>query len=108
MRSLKKIIAIASISLALVSCGGGQVAVSGESGWVKGNAASTIVLAEYSDLQCPACRAAEPAVEAIMKEFGNQIRFEYHHFPLKAIHKHAEAAAMAAEAAGMQGKFWEI
>lgn len=73
-----------------------------------GNPQSKVVLVEFSDLQCPACKNAEPSVKSITDEFGNRIRFEYRHFPLKSIHKNAEAAAYAAEAAAMQGKFWEM
>lgn len=75
---------------------------------VKGNAQSSVVLVEFSDLQCPACKNAEPSVQSIMSEFGTRIRFEYRYFPLKTIHKNAEASAYAAEAASRQGKFWEM
>lgn len=73
---------------------------------VKGNEQAEVVLTEYSDFQCPACASFEPALEAVMAEYGDKIRFEYKHFPLP-IHPHAQSAAVAAEAAGMQGKFFE-
>ncbi len=95
-----------TISLLLSSCGiAGTPA--GDSGWAKGNVESKIILAEYSDFQCPACKAAEPSVAQIMQEFGDRIRVEYHHFPLP-VHKNSEKAALASEAAGMQKKFWEM
>ena len=97
---------ILSISLLLSSCGSAGVPA-GESGWARGNIDSKIVLTEYSDFQCPACKAAEPSVAQIMQEFGDKIRVEYHHFPLP-IHKNSEKAAIAAESAGMQKKFWEM
>lgn len=75
---------------------------------VKGNTESTVTLAEYSDFQCPACQSFTPVLTEIMNEYGDQLRFEYHHFPLISIHPSAELAARASEAAGVQGKFWEM
>ena len=75
---------------------------------VKGNPESTVILAEYSDFQCPACASFTPILEEIMSEYGDQLRFEYHHFPLISIHPSAELAARVSEAAGVQGKFWEM
>ncbi|MDA1060358.1 MAG: thioredoxin domain-containing protein [bacterium] len=76
--------------------------------WWRGNEKSTIYLVEYSDFQCPACASREPIVEDIIQEFGEHIKFVYRHFPLRSIHANAQAAAEAAEAAGLQGKFWEM
>jgi protein-disulfide isomerase len=73
----------------------------------KGNSESSVVLVEYSDFQCPACGAYYPLLKALVEEFGSEIRFVYRHFPL-AQHQHAELAGRAAEAAGKQGKFWEM
>jgi protein-disulfide isomerase len=73
---------------------------------VTGNEDAAVTLTEYSDLQCPACASFEPAIETVLTEFGDRIRFEYKHFPLP-IHSFALQAAVAAEAAGMQGKFFE-
>jgi protein-disulfide isomerase len=75
---------------------------------VKGNLEATVVLSEYSDFQCPACEQFEPVVSNIIDEYGDKIRFEYHHFPLISIHPSAELAARVSEAAGVQGKFWEM
>ena len=75
--------------------------------WVKGNRGASVVLIEYSDLQCPGCAAYAPIVNRITEEFGDQIAFVYRHFPLPQ-HKNAELAGEAAEAAGKQGKFWEM
>lgn len=65
-------------------------------------------LVEYSDFQCPACGQFEPVVEEILKQYGDQLKFEYKNFPLLQIHPFAEAAAVAAEAAGQQGKYFEF
>jgi len=75
---------------------------------VKGNPDATVVLAEYSDFQCPACASFTPILKEIVDTYGDQVRFEYHHFPLISIHPSAELAARVSEAAGAQGKFWEM
>lgn len=73
---------------------------------IKGNPDAAVVLVEYSDFQCPACASFQPVLEEVMKSYGDKIRFEYKHFPLP-IHPYAQQAALAAEAAGQQGKFYE-
>lgn len=75
---------------------------------IKGNASSSVVIMEYSDFQCPACRSYYPIMREIMAEFGDRVALVYRHFPLIGIHPNAEFAARAAEAAGKQGKFWEM
>jgi protein-disulfide isomerase len=67
-----------------------------------------VVLVEYSDFQCPACRNYTPVVAQIEEEFKNDVAVVYRHFPLRAVHKHAELAARAAQAAAGQGKFFEM
>lgn len=73
----------------------------------RGLATSSVVVVEHSDFQCPACRSAQPAVDALLAKYGDQIRFEYHHFPLTQVHRFAFDAAVASECAADQGKFWE-
>ncbi len=75
---------------------------------VKGKNDATVTLVEYSDFQCPACGVFYPMVKKAFNDYDNRIRFVYRNFPLKEIHQHAELAARAAEAAGLQGKFWEM
>jgi protein-disulfide isomerase len=75
---------------------------------IKGNPDAVVSLVEYSDFQCPACQAASQVVEDVLAEHEGKIRFEYKHFPLITIHPHALLAARAAEAAGQQGKFFEM
>jgi len=72
----------------------------------KGNPDAKVVVIEYSDFECPACGAAYTPTKNVINEFGDQIRFEFRHFPL-SYHKFAFKAAVAAEAANDQGKFWE-
>lgn len=75
---------------------------------VKGNADASVTLTEYSDFQCPACAQFYPLVQDLLKQYGDRIAFEYKHFPLISIHPYAVPAAKAAEAAGVQGKFFEM
>lgn len=75
---------------------------------IKGNPDGAVSLIEYSDFQCPSCKAAAPVVASVLEQHGDTIRFEYRHFPLLTIHPYALPAARAAEAAGQQGKFWEM
>ena len=72
-----------------------------------GSATPKVTLVEFSDFQCPACRAVQPLVEQLITQYGEQLRFIYRNFPLIAIHKNSQAAALAAETAGSVNKYWE-
>jgi len=72
----------------------------------RGDADAQVTLTEFSDLQCPACRAAHPTVKQILADYDNQVKVEYKHFPLTSIHPYAFRAAMASECANDQGEFW--
>jgi protein-disulfide isomerase len=76
----------------------------------KGPRDARVTLVEYSDFQCPACKAFQPVIEQALKEPNllNKVRFVYRSFPLSNIHPNATLAAQAAEAAARQGKFWEM
>jgi protein-disulfide isomerase len=74
----------------------------------KGNENATVTLVEYSDFQCPACATYSPLIKELEEEFKDDIKISYRHFPLTQIHPNALNAAKAAEAAGVQGKFWEM
>jgi protein-disulfide isomerase len=67
-----------------------------------------VTLLEYGDYECPYCGAAHPVVEAVRARMRSRLRFAYRHFPLTHVHAHAQRAAEAAEAAGAQGRFWEM
>ena len=73
-----------------------------------GPADAPVTLVEFGDLECPYCRLAEPIVAAARRELGSMLRFVYRHFPLAEMHPHARMAAQATEAAGAQGRFWEM
>jgi protein-disulfide isomerase len=76
--------------------------------WMKGEKNAKVTLVEYSDFQCPACRNREPEITNLVNEFGAHIRFVYRNFPLRQIHFNSQISAQAAEAAGLQGKYWEM
>jgi protein-disulfide isomerase len=74
----------------------------------RGPADAPLTLVEYGDFQCPYCVEAHAAVGEIERRYAGRLRFVFRQFPLRAIHQYAEAAAEAAEAAGAQGRFWEM
>jgi protein-disulfide isomerase len=65
-------------------------------------------LEEFGDYQCPPCGLFHPILVQMRKEFGDKLQITFREFPLAPAHQHAIAAASAAEAAGLQGKFWEM
>ena len=66
-----------------------------------------IVLVEYGDFQCPVCGVAYPEIKQLIQQYEGKVTFYFRNFPLLQ-HNNADAAALAAEAAGAQGKFWEM
>lgn len=75
---------------------------------VYGENKKKVSLVEYGDFECPACAAFFPVVQQVKEKYKNDIEFQFRHFPLSQIHQNARAASRAAEAAGNQGKFWEM
>lgn len=73
-----------------------------------GPADAPVTLVEYGDYECPYCRAAHQAVKALLHAMPGRLRLVFRNFPLTMIHPHAALAAQAAEAAGLQGTFWEM
>jgi Na+/H+ antiporter NhaA len=67
-----------------------------------------VSLVEYGDFECPYCGQAEPVVRELLNDFGEDVRFVFRHLPLTDVHPHGQQAAEASEAAGAQGKFWEM
>ena len=74
----------------------------------QGPAAAAATLIEYGDFECPSCSQAHGALKIIRRHFDSQLQFVFRHFPQREVHPHAELAAEAAEAAGAQGKFWQM
>lgn len=75
---------------------------------VRGPADAGASIVEYGDYECPYCGRAENSVREVEERLGEQVRLAWRHFPNRTIHPHAKLAAEAAEAAGAQGKFWEM
>jgi len=75
---------------------------------VFGDTSGKTVLIEYGDFQCPACASAHPNLKEVTEEFKDKLTFIFRNNPLTTIHPNARAGAAAAEAAGLQGKYWEM
>ena len=75
---------------------------------VRGPDDAPVTLVEYADFECPYCGQAEPVVRELLAQFGGDLRYVFRHLPLVDVHEHAQLAAEAAEAAGAQGRFWEM
>ena len=75
---------------------------------MQGSSDAPLTLVQYGDYQCPYCGEAFPIVQHLQKEMGGDLRFIFRNFPLTEIHRHALAAACAAEAAALQDRFWEM
>lgn len=75
---------------------------------VQGPDSAPVTLVEYGDYECPYCGMAHPIVKSLQRALGDKLRFAFRNFPLNDAHPHAEQAAEAAEAAGAQGRFWEM
>lgn len=73
-----------------------------------GKGAEGVTLVEYGDFECPACGGYYPILKQLKQDYGDKFTFQFRHFPLTQIHPNAMAAHRAAEAAGKQGKFWEM
>ena len=82
-----------------------KVAVN-DSDWFVGGKDAQVVLVEYSDFQCPACAAYFPVVKGLEETYGDALKIVYRNYPLTSLHPNAQLAAQAAEAAGIQGKFF--
>src|SRR5271170_5129447 len=74
----------------------------------QGPANAPLTLVEYGDYQCPYCGAAYPVVKRLQNALGKILRFVFRNFPLTQAHPYAMVAAETAEAAALQGKFWEM
>jgi protein-disulfide isomerase len=84
------------------------VPVSEDRDHIGGSRIAPVTLVEYGDYECPYCGQAYYVVKDLEQRAGNLIKFVFRNFPLTTVHPHAERAAEAAEAAGAQGKFWEM
>jgi protein-disulfide isomerase len=74
----------------------------------KGPESAAVTLEEFGDYQCPSCGVFNPVVKKMKDTYGDRLRVVFRHLPLQSIHRNAAMAARAAEAAGLQGRFWEM
>ena len=75
---------------------------------VRGEASAPVTIEEFGDFQCPPCGALYPELKKVEHEYGSRLRVIFREFPLVPMHAHAGWAARSAEAAGIQGRFWEM
>ena len=79
-----------------------------EPAWSRGPSSAPVVIEEFADFECPSCAGFEPIIRQVKTIYGDKVRVVFRHYPLTQIHQKAYDAARATEAAGMQGKFWEM
>ena len=79
-----------------------------DGGWKQGSATAPVELVEYADFECPTCGFMYPIIKSALTQTGSDVAFRYRDYPLTNIHPNAQQAALAAEAAGRQAKFWEM
>ncbi len=78
-------------------------------GHTTGNANAKVVVTEFGDYQCPVCGTWHPyLLNTFLPQYQDKVAFVFKNFPLTQVHKNAQISAQAAEAAGLQGKFWEM
>ena len=77
-------------------------------GHIRGPENAPLTLVEFGDYQCPSCGAYHPLVKEILNRYPTQLRLEFHHFPLVTVHPNSMLASQAVEAAGEQGRYWEM
>jgi Na+/H+ antiporter NhaA len=75
---------------------------------IRGPEDAPVTLVEYGDFECPYCGQAETVIRELLAEFGDEVQYVWRHLPLNDVHQRAQIAAEAAEAAAMQGAFWEM
>lgn len=72
-----------------------------------GPADAPVTIVEFSDFQCPACKASEPMVQSVLQQYPDKVKLVFRNFPLEQIHPNARLAAQAGQAAQIEGKFWQ-
>ena len=107
-KSIRKIVKRSTVANAVGDSPRLAIPVTVERDHVDGQFNAPLTLVEYGDYQCPFCGAAYPEVKKVQKALGSKLRFVFRNFPITSLHEFAERAAETAEAAGAQGKFWEM
>ena len=75
---------------------------------IRGRVNAPVTLLEYGDFECPYCGHAAPVIDKLLEHVGDELRYVFRHLPLSDVHPNAQSASEAAEAAGAQGRFWEM
>ncbi len=112
MNDERRVLAAALLVILLLGCAssGGSTLVKvplGDSPQ-RGAADAWVTVVEFGDFECPYCRMEEPVLQDLAAIYGSDLRLVWKHLPLTGIHPHAQAAAIAAECANAQGRFWEM
>lgn len=102
------VIGLGAIFIATNQGGNGKNASVQPTNNVQGSTSTGVKLVEYGDFQCPYCGQFYPIVKQVVEQNKDKIQFQFRNLPLTQLHKNAFAAARAAEAAALQGKFWEM
>ncbi len=84
-----------------------QSVVTGNNPYFVGPAVAKVTVVEFSDFQCPACKEVNPTVKVLMEQYKDRVKFIYRQYPISS-HEFGKLSAQAAEAAGLQGRFWEM
>jgi Na+/H+ antiporter NhaA/protein-disulfide isomerase len=85
-----------------------SVPIDPERDHVRGPDDALVTLVEYGDFECPYCGQAEPVIRQLVSVFGDDLRYVWRHLPLNDVHRYAQLAAEASEAAAWHGRFWEM
>ena len=87
---------------------GGSLEPVGTRDHARGPEGAPVTLVKYGDYECPYCGELHPVLKELQERAVERVRFVFRHFPLDSVHPRARRAALAAEAAGAQGRFWEM
>lgn len=74
----------------------------------RGGDNAKVTLTEYGDFQCPACERYSSVINKVLDHYGDKIKFQFRNYPIVSLHPNSYAASRAAEAAGLQGKYWQM
>jgi NhaA family Na+:H+ antiporter len=106
MKRLIPLVIVFVVGFAIVGSGS-NTEPTNQNGHVLGPADAAVTLDEFGDFECPPCGKLSEPINQMVRDFSPRLRVVFHHCPLTE-HKYAREAAHAAEAAGLQGKFWEM
>jgi protein-disulfide isomerase len=95
------------VSVYLEPSAAGRVAVSTDHGFVRGAADAPVTIVEFSDFQCPYCKAATATMKQLVEKYPGKVKWVFLDFPIRPLHPDSPRAHQAARCAGEQGKFWE-